>query len=187
MTAVAALSGRRIDPADSTTARFPLENTDAVFRALLERFKSRGVTVLVSSAACGADLLGLEAARELGLRRVVVLPFSPTKFRQVSVIDRPGGVDRWGPAFDRQLTEIAGKDPRDLIVLATADTSNSSAYSATNERILEKAMEIAKTSKSEPVAIVVWDGAPRPGDDLTAHFAKSARERGVSVVEIPTL
>jgi hypothetical protein len=34
----------------------------------------------VSSAACGADLIALEEAERLGIRRCSVLPFSPDRF-----------------------------------------------------------------------------------------------------------
>jgi hypothetical protein len=37
------------------------------------------------------------------------------------------------------------------------------------------------------VAIVIWDGRPRDGVDVTAAFAASARKRGLSVQEIGTL
>jgi hypothetical protein len=35
---------------------------------------------LVCSAACGADLIALEEAERLGIRRCSVLPFSPDRF-----------------------------------------------------------------------------------------------------------
>ena len=53
-----------------------------------------------SSAACGADILCLELARELGGETHVVLPFPPAEFRRVSVDFAPGD---WGARFDRAL------------------------------------------------------------------------------------
>ena len=48
------------------------------------------MSVLVCSAACGADLIALQAAGRVSLRRRIVLPFEPSRFRDSSVVDRPG-------------------------------------------------------------------------------------------------
>ena len=56
-------------------------------RALLN---ASAATILVSSAACGADLIALSEARELGLGLRIILPFARDKFRISSVADRPG-------------------------------------------------------------------------------------------------
>src|ERR1700687_257733 len=105
--AIVALAGRRVDPVDADTRRFPLENVTLVRKRLSELFVAERATALVSSAACGADLAALEAAERLGLRWRIVLPFAPERFRQTSVIDRPGD---WGPVFDRLIAQsrIAG-------------------------------------------------------------------------------
>ena len=78
---VIALAGRRIDAKGAETPRFPEANMPRVaaeIRATLLRNKAQAV---VSAAACGTDLIALEAAKALGLRRRVVLPFSRARFR----------------------------------------------------------------------------------------------------------
>ena len=52
------------------------------------------------SAACGADILCLEAVRELGGETHVVLPFPAEEFRRTSVEIAAGD---WGARFDRLL------------------------------------------------------------------------------------
>src|SRR5947209_320182 len=94
---VIALAGRRIDAPNAETPRFPLENREKVGNRIRDFLAEHGATALVCSAACGADLLALEAAEELGLRRRILLPFAPDRFRATSVTDRPG---EWGPLFD---------------------------------------------------------------------------------------
>ena len=88
--AVIALAGRRIDAADTNPPRFPLEAVPTVRRRLADLLAKERAVALVCSAACGADLMALEEAERLGLRRRIVLPFPPERFRKTSVIDRPG-------------------------------------------------------------------------------------------------
>jgi hypothetical protein len=183
MSTVVALAGRRIDAQDGDgPARFPPANAAAVGERIAAALRRLQARTLVSSAACGADLLALEAAGELGIRRVVVLPFAADRFREVSVTDRPGGEERWGPAFDRVLRELPAGD---LVVLAGSGESTE-AFSAVNERLLDEAIELAGTD-GRAVALIAWDGASRDGDDLTAHFAEGARSRGMEVEEVSTL
>ncbi len=83
---IVALAGRRIDAPDTQKPSFPLENTEKVRRCMSELFTKHQVSTLVCSAACGADLLALEVAGDLGLRRRIVLPFERDRFREISVI-----------------------------------------------------------------------------------------------------
>lgn len=72
--AIAALAGRRIDPQDADDLRFPLSEAEHVVHKLLRRFRQERVVRLVCSAACGADILALEAANELAIPATVILP-----------------------------------------------------------------------------------------------------------------
>ncbi len=193
MGVVIALAGRRVDAAGVSTARFPLANVEAVHERLRAFFTKRMATSLVSSAACGADLVALTVAQSLGLRRRVVLPFEPQRFRTTSVTDRPG---EWGELFDRTIQEVSRTG--DLVVLEqTGDPDD--AYAATNEAILDEATNLASGKlhgRTTPgaqrvtgavLAVVAWDGHPREGNDLTIRFVQSARERGLSVAEVSTL
>src|SRR5262245_52110419 len=66
---VVALAGRRIDAPRAAMPRFPLERRSAVRRRIRVQLELLGADVLVSSAACGADLLAQDIAGKLGLRR----------------------------------------------------------------------------------------------------------------------
>jgi hypothetical protein len=140
---------------------------------------------LVCSAACGADLVALEQARQLGLRRRIVLPFAPERFRKTSVVDRPGG---WGPVYDQQLAATAAAG--DLLVLDTV-TGGDTAYAAANEAIVREAQALARTGRPDDphrlIAILVWEGAPRPGNDATARFRDLARRAGFEEQSVSTL
>jgi hypothetical protein len=178
---IIALAGRRIDAPGADTSRFPLANVATVrarIRSLLVECQAHAV---VCSAACGADLLALEAAGELGLRWRVVLPFARDSFRETSVVDRPGD---WGALFDQILdaVELGG----DLVVLGYTE-GDEAAYPATNRVILEQAGALAEPLRQPIGAVVVWDGAARGADDVTAAFLQEAQHRGLPVWQIPTL
>lgn len=175
---IIALAGRRIDAPGEATPRFPLENRDLV-RGRLETFlREVGATRLVCAAACGADLLALDAARGLGVRSLVVLPFEPERFRDLSVTNRPGD---WGSAFDAVVAEAG--DRGDLVVLGLPEGEG--AFSVANKAILARALELSRGGPA-PAAVIVWEGARRGKGDATAGFAAEARALGLEVRELLT-
>jgi hypothetical protein len=175
---VATLAGRRIDAPGATVGRFPLANRDRVRRALLATWRAHAVRALVTAAACGVDLLGLDAAAEAGALRHVVLPFDRARFRATSVIDRPGD---WGALFDAVIADVAGAGR--LTELAFDDRT---AYVATNVAMLDHAAHVAATLALPLIAVVAWDGVPRDGMDVTLAFRDEARARGLPLIELPT-
>ena len=178
--AVIALAGRRTDAPDATNVRFPAANVDVVkerIRRHLERLTAR---TLVCSAACGADLVALDAAGELGLRRRVVLPFAEARFRETSVIDRGA---EWGALFDRVLSELRAQN--DVVTLESV-ADDATAYVAANTRILDESQSAAAATAEEVVAVLVWEGESRGEDDLTEAFGREARLRGLPVVHVLT-
>ncbi|HET7538243.1 MAG TPA: hypothetical protein VFK05_00175 [Polyangiaceae bacterium] len=173
---VVALAGRRIDAEGAEERRFPLENVASVKARLRLAFADAKVRALVCSAACGVDLVALEAAGELGIRRRIVLPTNRAAFRASSVVDRPGA---WGELFDRVVAEVAAKQDLVTLELGTGDES----YRAANRAILAAAGKLADL----PEAWIVWNGSPRDPSDITLHFANEARAQGLSVREFLTV
>jgi hypothetical protein len=178
---VIALAGRRIDPVDAKAPRFPLDNVPMVERRLDELFERLGATALVGSAACGADLVALRVAGRRRMRRRVVLPFDRDEFRRTSVIDRPGN---WGQEYDAVLTQL--DRTHDVVVLDGRREGNE-AYVAANEAILKQAATLARESSTGVVAVLVWEGAPRGADDVTAAFGEEAGKRAWRVEHVKTL
>lgn len=174
---VVALAGRRIDAADAKVRRFPLENSVLVRGRIAAHLKACGARDLVCSAACGADLLALEAAAEFGVDAHIYLPFARERFRVKSVTDRPG---EWGDIFDRLTTDV------ELVVLGYED-GDPAAYSKTSTAMLDRA-ELLATEKGDSVLVLgVWDGTSRGERDETYGFMQAARARGLAVREIVTL
>lgn len=186
---IIALAGRRIDAHDATIPRFPLENVAAVRECLHAFFVDHEVTVLVCSAACGADLLALDVAGELGIWRRIVFPFEQNRFRATSVVDRPG---EWEAVFDRIIREVQAEGN---FVILSEDGEDDAVFAAANKVILDQALLLARQmphdrgeQSTDPVqAVLVWDGQSRGEGDLTAHFADEARARGLAIIEIATI
>lgn len=189
-----ALAGRRIDVLQAESPRFPLANAPIVRERLRTLFAARKADTLVCSAACGADLLALSAAKDLGLECRIILPFARDRFRETSVTDRPGD---WGSLFDElcQEAEATGN----LIILDSAGEDNE-AYLAANKRILDEVVLLAQRniaehrpegtppdlSEGDALVVIVWEGRSRGDDDATAAFANLGRAYGLSVFEVLT-
>jgi hypothetical protein len=178
---IIAVAGRRIDAEDAKSARFPLKNVALVQERLDELLGREAATALVSSGACGADLAALIVAGARHMRRRMVLPFGRDAFRTSSVTDRPGD---WGPVYDRVLAEL---DKTDDVVTLAEHAAGDAAYAAANETILQEAATLARQGSTDVVAVLVWEGAPRDGADMTAAFGDEAGKRGYRVEQVKTL
>ena len=180
--AIVALAGRRIDAPGTEPPKFPLINVPLVRARLAEVLVAEGAEVLVCSAACGADLLALGEAERLGLRRRVVLPFAAERFRETSVVDRPGD---WGPVFDRAIN--AALAAGELLVLDVGD--GEAAYAAANAAIIREAQTLAQAGEAplRLFAVVAWEGAPREGKDATREFRDLAAASGFEERSVLTL
>lgn len=173
---VAALAGRRIDGPSSKFVQFPLTSVPKVTAALRELFEEREFTNLVCSAACGADLVAVESAKLLGMTIDIVLPYSPSKFRKSSVVDRPGN---WGPIYDRVIKDSASQDRLHIIASDEEGT-----YDAATEAILKLAQSMAPPPRV--FGVVVWEGRPRDKDDATLDFKLRAENSKMKTYEVAT-
>ena len=178
---IAALAGRRIDAPSAPAPRFPLSSVDRVRERLRTLFRAERPAGLVSSAACGADLVALAEATSLEIPCRIVLPFDPERFRADSVTNRPG---EWGALFDRLLRQA--RSGGGVVVVEHGLPTDGQAFAAVNRRILDEAATLA-AGVHDVVGILVWEGSARAGDDLTADFGSVAAARGHRVVHVSTL
>ncbi len=193
---IVAFAGRRVDAPDATTPRFPLTQVAVVCGQIEALFLREQVKFLMCSAACGADLIALWVAQDLGIDFRIVLPFAPELFRVTSVMDRPGSEEwNWGALFDQMIGMAKGKG--ELAVIETGEERHAG-YQTVNHAILDAVLEKSRmqigvstpelSKKNHDVqAVIAWDGHPRGPRDLTLHFAEEARSRGLVVKEIFTL
>ncbi|MFN0122966.1 MAG: hypothetical protein ACKV2V_20895 [Blastocatellia bacterium] len=178
---VIALAGRRVDAPGADIKRFPAENAAAVAARIREFLVTHEARALVSAAACGADIIALEVAGELGLRRRVVLPFDRAAFRAMSVVDRGAA---WGARYDQILDALAASG--DLIE-AAHDPDDGQTWFTGNLEILDQAASLATQLGADIAALIVWNGASRGADDVTGHFKSEAEARGLGVAEALTV
>lgn len=178
---IIALAGRRIDADQTDTPRFPLAHVALVRQRLSQWFTEHDVQLLVCSAACGADLLALTIAQELGVQTLIVLPFPQPQFRATSVVDRG---EEWGAAFDAVIAEA---EEQGNVIDLGYKPEDDTAFVETNLVIIELALSQATQLNQSVQALLVWDGASRGEDDITAEFQTVANQRGLSVHEILTI
>jgi hypothetical protein len=186
---ILALAGLRID-AEGAPPRFPLDQAPRVKKQLTALLRNLQPDALVCSAACGADLLALETAMALKIPVTIVLPFAPERFRETSVVDRPGN---WGRRYDAMMKRAtngarAGATA-DRIHVIELSSGQDDVYAAATDAILDDAQKLAEEvagEENELVAVVVWEGASRGEGDLTEYFRHSALKRGFTAQEIST-
>lgn len=186
---IAALAGRRPDNIDAARTQFPIENAMLVRERLRAMMIKHKLKVLVCSAACGADLLALDVAGDLEIKRWVILPFAPDDFRNISVVDRPG---HWGLLYDRIIKEV---DEAGRLVVLDEIPGNEAAFATTNEEILRSTERIAEGRgddvsmpiKNAAMVIAVWEKQPRKTGDATLELIRKASVRGFQCVQVSTL
>jgi hypothetical protein len=162
---IAALAGRHVD---SPLVRSRIGNA----------LTASGAATLVCGASCGADVLALEVAGDLGLRRCVVLPFPPQVFRERSVT----GPGNWARRYDALIAAVAAAG--DLTIL-DLPPSGANPRERTNEGILTRALALAAGSGASAGAFAVWDGPDESSADPAHHFVRTAQWLGMHVTTIP--
>src|SRR5262245_25057310 len=176
---VVALAGRRIDHAEAVSLRFPLEKIFDVRANILECLQKIKPTSLVSSAACGADLLGLDVAENLNIHSRIVIPFGVHEFMQTYVVHRPCH-SLWHCRYSRLTTRASERGDLGELGISPSDKS---AYSRSRKAILEEAGSLAQTR----FALIVRDGRATGPEDETRQFKDLAEAAQFNVYEIKTL
>ncbi|MBW1771315.1 MAG: DUF4071 domain-containing protein [Deltaproteobacteria bacterium] len=97
---IVAFSGNMMDHPERVEQRFPESIADHVKQKIAEALSELQVGVGYSSAACGADILFIEAMQERGSEVTIVLPFQKEQFIQTSI--RFAG-EQWEKRFHNAL------------------------------------------------------------------------------------
>jgi hypothetical protein len=168
-------AGRRVDAAGAV-ARFPPKNVPVVRERIRRVLSNQKPIAILSSAACGADLLLLDVAGEMSIPRHILLPSKPEEFRVSSVTDRPGN---WGELYSEAL--------RTSTVEVLKLPEGQEGYLETNLKLLDHAQALAAREHTTVQALVVWNRKSRGPDDVTEHFRKQAELRDIPVIQISTL
>ena len=171
---VVLFSGHMIDREDRPSERFPARLEPAVHASIRRWLEAHNGLVGFSSAACGADLLFLEALHELGGEAHVVLPFEVEEFLRTSV-ELPGA-GTWRPRFERQLANA-----RVVLASSSAPLRPELGYDYANRLIQGLGMLRAHELESEMVALAVWDGQRGDGPGGTAGAVRQWQAHGIEV------
>jgi hypothetical protein len=145
-----------IDGADAERVRFPESAEPAVYAAIKAYLTQPRAEAGFSSAACGSDILFLEAMLELGAQITIVLPSDMDCFVKESV--ERGGT-RWRERLQAVLLRA------DHVVYASKDTAvDDTHFENANVLIYELAQSRAQEDAQPLDALAVWDGTEgKPG------------------------
>jgi hypothetical protein len=164
-----------IDLPNRSESRFPQEIEASVYQSILERLRNLEVTIGYASAACGGDILFLEAILELKGEIHIVLPYPQGQFIQDCVDINADG--DWKERFlnvIEQATEVS-------IASNCAYEEMSSLYQYTNLLLHGLASIQSKQLDTELTPIALWDGKRGDGYGGTATMVKTWQDWGCPV------
>jgi class 3 adenylate cyclase len=171
---VVIFSGHMVDAAGREVPRFPAEYVDAVGEQIRRTLGSVDAQIGISSAACGSDLLFIEAmlARDADIQ--VVLPWRKEEFKQTSVLT---GGQVWERRFDRALEEATSV----TYLSQQGAPSGNLGYVYCNNCMNGMALFRSDKLGSNVRPMAVWDG--RRGDGLggTSSFVDFWTSKGHAV------
>jgi hypothetical protein len=172
---VVVFAGHLIDRPGRPSPRFPPEAEARVKEAIADRLGRLDAGFGYSSAACGGDILFLEAMAARQGRTNLVLPYAKEQFAEDSVAIIPGG--DWETRFARVLE--AGSE----VVVATAQRFAEGAvfYEYANLLLLGLASLHARVLDTELVPLVLWDGETGDGAGGTATTVEEWRRFGYQI------
>jgi len=173
-------AGHMVDHPDRPTPRFPLRCEEGVKRAIEAHLAELNAGVSYSSAACGADLIFVEAMLARGGEVHIVLPFCQEDFIASSVaFAGPQWVDRFVHAIESCHTVHYVTDDGYL--------GDNTLFSHCNHVMEGLAKIHSKRMGISASAICVWDGTFDGHLGGTASFVSELREGGCEVRVIDPL
>jgi class 3 adenylate cyclase len=167
-------AGHMLDSVDRPERRFPESAEAVVAQAISERIAQVAPVTGYASAACGSDILFLEAMLRGGREIYIVLPCGEEEFIATSVL--AGGAS-WLARFHRVLE----KATRVVIASSQRLSGHGISYDYANELILGLATIRAAHLETELIPIAVWDGLPGDGPGGTASAIARWRQAGLAV------
>jgi class 3 adenylate cyclase/tetratricopeptide (TPR) repeat protein len=174
---VIAFSGHMIDHPDRASPRFPEYLEVRVAAALRERIATLGPSLGYAQAACGADILFLEAMQDAGYQTQIVLPFPASYFVETSV--RFAG-DGWMARFEHV---IAGAT---RVVVATDEAFHGDDVLFEHAANLIQGMAFLRAAElsTRPLMLTVQERDAPEAVGGTAATARAWRRKGGQVDNI---
>ncbi len=173
---VAVFSGHMVDAPDRPAPRFPASLIGRVSAAIHDAIVQHGVEIGVAGAACGGDILFLEAMQGLGKETIIVLPHPAEAFRKVSVTESGG--EEWGRRFDAVISNAT-----EVIVLAP-HLGEDLAYQFQGAVMAGIALQRARAIDGHAIGLALWDGQ-QGGVGGTGAVVEEWAARGIEVACLP--
>jgi class 3 adenylate cyclase len=178
---VMVFAGHMIDRPDRDSPRFPSESEPIIaekIRTIVQQVKPG---FGFSSAACGSDILFLEAMLEYGAEISVVLPYDSERFIADSVDIVPGA--NWRKRFD----DVVRKAARIVTVSRERLEVGGVSYEFCNEILLGLATIRARQLETELVPLAVWNGETGDGPGGAASVVQTWQSLGLGpkIVDLP--
>jgi class 3 adenylate cyclase/tetratricopeptide (TPR) repeat protein len=180
---VVVFAGHLIDRPGRAHPRFPPSLEPAVTAAILRRLATLGAVEGYASAACGSDLIFLEALAAMGAPSHIVLPFDHDHFLPSSV-DLVPGAD-WARRFEAALGHAS-----DVLTASDRPIGGGGVAYEYAFRLLDGTAGLrAEELDTELVCLAVWDGQPGDGGGGTAMAVEHWFRRGrtVEVIDLAQL
>lgn len=169
---VMVFAGHMIDRPGRKFSRFPADLESLVAKEISERIDKLKPGFGFASAACGSDILFLEAMLERGAEISVVLPYNEEEFLRDSVDFLPGS--NWPARFRRVCDRAARVVMASMQKLEIGGVS----YEFCNDLILGLATIRAHRLGTELVPLAAWDGLAGDGPGGAASAVDDWRHAG---------
>lgn len=180
--AVVVFAGHMLDHPDRPKPRFPAELEGLVRQKIDEALDRLDARIGFCSAACGSDLLFIEAMQDRDAEVNIVLPFHAEDFIQTSVAHAGS---QWVRRFRRAI-KLAGNSVR----YATEERflGTSELYSFNDRMVQSLAMLRAKSLGTEPLLLAVYDGVSKQNQGGTADIITRWPDRNrIEVIVLPSV
>lgn len=180
MISVLAYAGNRVDSPGTPreAARFPFSQVDAVRRRTSDVLKTEVPDAVIGAGAAGGDLIVIEEALALDIDVHLILPLTPSAFREASVSDRG---EEWGATFDRVIEALPPSNVRHR----TETVPDLGVFRDGNAAILASAIELASGGGVVALAISGVPASSRPR--VTDHFVDLAQALDLRIIRIDPL
>ena len=169
---VVVFAGHMIDQPERPEPRFPAQLEPSIAKALAQRLETLQAGIGYASAACGADLLFLEAMQRRAGETHIVLPLPVEAFQRASVDIVPSA--HWGRRFRRVLQHATSI----TVVNEHATVGSEVAYAYANFTQDGLVLLRARILETTLTPLVVWDGRQGDGPGGTASLVEHWRSQG---------
>ena len=170
---VVVFAGHMIDRPDRTTPRFPIQFEPLVAKKIRRKLDELEPGFGFSSAACGSDILFLEAMLERGAEVSIVLPYNEEEFIRDSV---EIGLDsnKWRARFDNILARAARIITASNQRLEIGGVS----YEFCNQLLLGLATIRSRQLETRLIPLAVWNQQLGDGPGGAASVVQNWRSLG---------